>query len=414
MRLGSTLICRFVHCTSSHHRPWQIALAATAGVLLGILPKTSLLVALLGLICFIIPAHLPLLVITAILVSLATPLLESTMGRIGLWSLTHPQLSTFWMRLDSMPLVPWLGIHNTVVHGSLIAWFVASVPVYISSLVVSRSLINEGITDEVANILFSSDASPPISTIDQLLETRPLAGLRDPGVRSPIEPPIVIWDDINHDQNADDVSRTEQFYFGIDADSEFASRSEATSSDEVIRRAADTAAWAEELITDELLMDDRGGTHTHEVPHHMVDGQTASVDEEERWLIETTMEMVRIAERAVTNQAALKAKQSGDAQNLASTDSSTRESSELQTDNANQDGLVGSTNAPANVSRGAVVGEANIRYAQKPHFENQTHLENRSVRDAGDASAAHVNRPREEALHYLLRHLKGIQEKAQK
>jgi hypothetical protein len=328
------------------------------------------------------------------------------------------------MRLDSVPLVPWLGIHNTTVHGSLVAWFVVSLPVYLSTLVLSRTLIDSAIPDEVADIILSTDVRQQTIPVDQVQEIRPLSGLREAGsARPPIEPPFVIWDDINHDQNADEVARYERFYFDTDFDTEIAAGTEATSSDQVIRRAADTAAWAEELITDELLMDNRSRSDNHEMPQNLADNLSAdkNADDEERWLIETTIEMVRIAERAVTTQAAMKAKQSGDAPGAASADSSTKESFEIQTGNANQDAIakfqpissyVGSQSAPAAATDDAVLRESRILYEQMPHYDHRSHLASEGV--AGGAASGLVNRPREEALHYLLRHLKGVQEKAQK
>jgi uncharacterized protein (TIGR03546 family) len=199
MRVGSTLLNRFVRSTSSHHRPWQIAIAITAGVLLGILPKLSLLFVLVGLVCFVIPGHLPLLALTAILSSCAIPLLESTFGRVGLWSLTHPQLRAFWMQLDTLPLLPWLGLHNTVVNGSLFVWLIASVPIYLSCRILSEMVVEEAPNEEFTKVLVSAGSSAAAMTVDQSQEIRPLVGSLEPShsLRQ-TEPPIVIWDDINH------------------------------------------------------------------------------------------------------------------------------------------------------------------------------------------------------------------------
>lgn len=393
MRLGSTLLCRFIRSTSSHHRPWQIAMAITAGVLLGILPKTSLLFALVGLICFLVPAHLPLLAMTAMVISFASPLLQTTFGSVGLWSLTHPELSAYWLRLDSLPLVPWLGLHNSVVNGSLCAWIVTSVPVFMISRMVTQILFDVAISDEVADILLASSEQPrAVLSVEESHEIRPVTGSREPGVeRTPMEPPVVIWDDINHDRSYLDM--------GDGFESTFTS--ELASSEHVIRRSEEMAAWAEELITEELLMDDRSAA-----PNPAV-GPTSNVgvNEEERWLIETTLEMVRIAEQAVTNQAALKAKQPGDSQDIASTDSPKQESFEIQT--------VQSQNTTVSNEQ-IVVPESSIRREQMPHSDHRSHLGQARAGIAGGASSGAVNRPREEALHYLLRHLKGVQEKAQK
>jgi hypothetical protein len=118
------------------------------------------------------------------------------------------------------------------------------------------------------------------------------------------------------------------------------------------------------------------------------------------------MEMVRIAEQAVTQQAAMKAKQSGDAQDATSTDSPKQENFEIQTVQS-QDATVVGNNA-------IVLPESNIRREQMPHSDHRSHLGQTRAGVAVGATSGVVNRPREEALHYLLRHLKGVQEKAQK
>ncbi|MDX1926089.1 MAG: TIGR03546 family protein [Pirellulaceae bacterium] len=397
MRLGSTLLCRLIRSTSSQHRPWQVAMAITVGLLLGILPKTSFLCGLIGLLCVVLPSHLPVLVLTAVLVSFVSPLLQTTLGSMGLWSLTHPNLSAYWLRLDSMPLVPWLGIHNTVVNGSLCAWLVTSVPVYVGARVIVGALFAAAMPDEIANIMLTVENSPKVSVLQEEHEIRPLAGSQEPGVeRTPMAPPVVIWDDINHDQS----------YFDSDTESELHTSRESASTDHIIRRSAEMAAWAEELITEELLMDDRKGSRiSSEIERTDSPNVNAGVDDEERWLIETTMEMVRIAERAVTNQAAMKAKQSGDLREVDSSHSPTQETSEIQTIESQNSTISGTD---------AVLPESSIRREQMPHSDHRSHLGQTRAGVAGGTTNGVVNRPREEALHYLLRHLKGVQEKAQK
>lgn len=372
-------------------------MAITVGMLLGILPKTSFLCVLLGLLCVVLPAHLPMLVLTAVLVSFVSPLLQPALGSVGLWSLTNPNLSAYWLRLDSMPLVPWLGIHNTVVNGSLCAWLLISVPVYVAARIVIGTLFAAAMPDEIANIILTAEGSPKASILREEHEIRPLAGLQEPGiVRTPIAPPVVIWDDINHDQSS----------YESDTESELPVSRESNSADQIIHRSAELAAWAEELITEELLMDDRTGSRvSSEIERTNRPNVEAGVDDEERWLIETTMEMVRIAERAVTNQAAMKAKQSGDLRDVENSHSPTQENSQIQTVQM-QNSTISHPDAE--------FPESTIRREQMPHTDHRSHLGQTRTGVAGGTTNGVVNRPREEALHYLLRHLKGVQEKAQK
>ncbi len=135
--------------TSSRHQPWQIALAISLGVLAGLLPKLNLTFCLVGLVCYALPIHLPLATATCILVSLTVhwlvaPAFAIAAGRLGLWSLTDPLLGDLWMRLDAMPLVPWFRLHNTVTHGSWLIGSACLVPVFLGCHALARHLELDG------------------------------------------------------------------------------------------------------------------------------------------------------------------------------------------------------------------------------------------------------------------------------
>ena len=113
-----TALVSLLSATSSRHGRGQIAAALTVGVVCGLLPKTSgLFVALLVLVYFL-PVHLLLTLTVTIVVGLLSQPLIGWFDQVGSYSLTHPDWSEFWLRLDSYTLVPWLGLHNSVVHGA--------------------------------------------------------------------------------------------------------------------------------------------------------------------------------------------------------------------------------------------------------------------------------------------------------
>ena len=420
MRAGLALICQFVRSSSSRHKPWQVALAITVGLLLGIIPKTTALFAMLCLVSFLAPIHLPILVLFAIATSCVAPLLETPLAHLGYWSLTHPKLVAFWFRIDTLPFAPWMGIHNTVVHGSLVLWSCLAAPVFVCSLVVSRMTLVDGIAAEADRIADSFQllrTKAPALEYSVAQELRPIAGTLQPGpAASTTAPPIVVWDDIHYQSPSEitapmplNFSRSEAFSSNL---SEEESYDTPPTTDEVIQRAADLAVWAEELIRDELLEDSK----TNRVTTHAQTGQGTTAgtgDEEEQWLIETTMEVVRIAEQAVANQAAMKAKQAEESID----NTKVIEKSETQLSKSTEDSTLNAPNVSGvfesafgqrtNVE--SVTTDSTIRREQSPHTEHHSHLDaSRSTNATG------VNRPREEALHYLLRHLKGVQEKAQK
>ncbi len=435
MRVGYMLICQFVRSSSSHHRPWQIALAVTVGLLLGIVPKSTALFVAFSLLCFLLPAHLPILVLCAVATWSAAPLLETPLAHLGLWSLTHPSLAPYWLKLDSLPLIPWLGVHNSVVHGSLLLWSCMSVPAFASCFALSRAFFGEDIINEAAQIADSVQlnhklATTTVQTTEQVL--KPISGPLHPGaVDSTIAPPKVIWDDIDYSVTDDRAPHTFELAFEGRSDTvpkAFAFEPEdsvdeehcaAPTTDEIAERAANLAAWAEELINEELLADARTNEHsspldTTSIPNAGTEIE-ANADDDERWLIETTMEVVRFAERAVTQQAALKAKQFESV--TEATESTQASDFETQADGTRERDLpLSSSELPNQVALGreakpVAEGEENsstIRREQSAHADHGIHLDvSRPV------TAVSGNRPREEALHYLLRHLKGVQEKAQ-
>lgn len=212
MRVGLTLICQFIRSSSTHHRPWQIALGITLGLLIGLLPKTTALFAVVGIVGFVLPIHLPLLALTAFIVSFATPLIEVPLGQLGLWSLTLPRMESYWFKVDRFPLIPWLGIHNSVVHGTLMLWFCASIPVYACCLALSRWFILDGVQQQVASIVDSFQLiNVPAATIipPKNQESRAFRGTCDAEAVKTCEPstvpPVVVWDEISYAADSEHI-----------------------------------------------------------------------------------------------------------------------------------------------------------------------------------------------------------------
>jgi len=123
-------LIRLLTSTSSRHRPWQISAAVAVGVLVGVLPKTSLLfyVMLAAVVC--LPVHLPLALLTMLAVSPVAGLFQPQIGKVGLHALMHSSWSQFWLRLDAYPLLPWLSLHNTLVNGAALIGMALMLPAY--------------------------------------------------------------------------------------------------------------------------------------------------------------------------------------------------------------------------------------------------------------------------------------------
>lgn len=116
--------------TSSCHQPWQLSLAIALGVVCGILPKFSLLFSVVAVLCCGLPIHLPLAAVICCISSFFAAPLAQTAGRAGLWSLTSPRLTDMWSSLDGLPWLPWIGLNNSVVHGSLLIGLGVALPIF--------------------------------------------------------------------------------------------------------------------------------------------------------------------------------------------------------------------------------------------------------------------------------------------
>ncbi len=410
--------------TSSHQRPTQIAWAVTCGVLLGLLPKATGLFVLAVALCLCLPIHLPMLAIAACVVSWTLPIAAMPLGRVGLWTLTESPLAAWLTRIDGLPLIPWIGLHNSVACGVGLSWLAISLPLYLISLTSAKILLADiAVADRTASVEeFLVDRSLAAGTA-KYQTLRELHGERVPGPSAlAVEPPTVILHPL-----ADDFERESLIEFQLDEPSylqqtsylegltdDLNRPSEILTTDQILQRAVKLADWAEEAIgavlqseidsniTGEATTAPDSLTREAQVLH---DGAARVSSVEDQWLIETTMEVVRIAEQAVSQQAALKSKLNNDTEEepietLLRTDSP--QNQETSTMNLNHDAVLEATagsHLKPNVASGPGLESAALDLQSNP----------------GDGirrqQAAHGNQPRDEALRYLLRHLKGIQDK---
>ncbi len=122
-----------LHRSSSCHQPWQLSAAIALGVVCGLLPKFSLLFCAIVVVCCALPIHLPLAACTCFMLSFAAGPLTQAAGRAGLWSLTNSSLVDMWSSVDQIPWLPWIGLNNSVVHGSFLIGLGIAVPVFFLS-----------------------------------------------------------------------------------------------------------------------------------------------------------------------------------------------------------------------------------------------------------------------------------------
>jgi len=110
--------------------PRQLALGVSLGLVIGLLPKDSLLPYMIGAIALLTNANLLTLVLSGLIFSWIGPVADPLTHRIGGWMLTFGPLETVWAWLYEVPLMPWTRFENTIVMGSLVFGLLASVPIY--------------------------------------------------------------------------------------------------------------------------------------------------------------------------------------------------------------------------------------------------------------------------------------------
>ena len=110
--------------------PSSIALAIMMGIVVGVIPKFSVLPWVIGIIAMLLPLNLVAFVVTATVLSFAGPLLDPWFHEIGYTVLTDPSQRGFWESMAQSEAFIWLQLNNTVVTGSFVAWLVALLPGY--------------------------------------------------------------------------------------------------------------------------------------------------------------------------------------------------------------------------------------------------------------------------------------------
>ena len=109
----------------------QLALGATIGAAIGLLPKDSAIPWLLGLVLLLSRGNLLTGMLAAIVMSMLSPLLDLHTDRIGMAVLSAEAYQDTFAKIYSYAWMPWTRLNNSVVMGNLILAVMASLPFYI-------------------------------------------------------------------------------------------------------------------------------------------------------------------------------------------------------------------------------------------------------------------------------------------
>lgn len=110
--------------------PRQLALGLAMGMLIGLVPKGNLTAGVLMVLLLGTQVNLGVGTLSAVVFTWVGGLADPLSHRIGEALLTHRALEPTWAFLYDLPLVPWTGLNNTVVLGSLLLGLWLFYPVY--------------------------------------------------------------------------------------------------------------------------------------------------------------------------------------------------------------------------------------------------------------------------------------------
>jgi uncharacterized protein (TIGR03546 family) len=113
--------------------PWQRGLAVALGLTLGLLPKFNLIFAALLLITLVSPVSLVICCAVGCVASLISPQLAGIEHWLGSWVLGHSKLQVLWETLFSSSVFRAIGFQNSQVMGSLILGLGCFYPTYLAS-----------------------------------------------------------------------------------------------------------------------------------------------------------------------------------------------------------------------------------------------------------------------------------------
>lgn len=124
-------IVKMFKALNANAHPGEIAHAFACGMLLGFLPKSSVLWYAFFIIFLFIRMNKGAFFLTILLGSLFAPLLDPLFDTIGYAFLTLPELQDIFMSLLDIPFVVYTQFNNTIVSGSIIFSLLGYIPFYV-------------------------------------------------------------------------------------------------------------------------------------------------------------------------------------------------------------------------------------------------------------------------------------------
>ncbi len=352
-----------VFAASSREHPWRWAMAIAIGLAFGLMPKANLIAfGLGGMICFL--RHYRLIaIVTAVIATISVGFTDPWMDRFGQYMLRVDALQPLWQEVFHWPIVPWLHWNNSIVMGSLVFSF-ASLPLTCA-----------------VNLLF---VRRRVSRVNDNLAERKIA-VRQEGLRKAVERDIPMLSSTKPEMVS--VDRVDNGSFSeFSSDDDLSLESNSSRHRSVKKR--ERVAHRIDAHVDETLVKPNVSTSRGSIEEPLI--VASLVEEESQALLqETVIEIVRYRP---SETASRKSRVRGPVARRSSKQNSSR-------------------NDMSSASQSTLINKVEHQAATKESVV-PSHIHRPKAEPAKDAvqTAVSSERPREEALRYLLWHLSGVKQ----
>ena len=148
--------------------PSQVALGATLGMFVGMVPKDTLIAFLACLLILASAANLYCSILSALTFSIIGWFIEPLLHKLGAVVLSNDMFGRLWSALYQLPVVPWTRVNNTVVMGSVVASLIFAYPLFatIRAIAAEFSPQLKSVAGHLVNSRFRTDSAQqsPVSS----------------------------------------------------------------------------------------------------------------------------------------------------------------------------------------------------------------------------------------------------------
>lgn len=120
----------FIKGIVKENSPSAIALAIAFGFVIGIIPKSNLTAQSIFILAMVIRTNTGFLILSILIFSFISPVIDPLTDRIGYFILTLPSLNKVFNWMYNTPVIAWSDFNNTVVMGGVVVGLILFLPVY--------------------------------------------------------------------------------------------------------------------------------------------------------------------------------------------------------------------------------------------------------------------------------------------